>query len=428
MANSLPRNGKDFPRGPSTGTDEVPEERSPLERLASFRFTYLSIFIFLAAYALTMEGFEGLMNQHFTAAVQAAADPDPSAGPPLAQIQTGIEALLQDSPWIRLGGVRVLPLVLGADGLTVLFAGDRPVVLPPLPGDDAEARLLPATVEVVAVTVPLSSVAANAILVVYAGLLVTILFIYTRTLTRREELRLAAVVTARDAISDRALTIETELATVRERLAQIEPETEVSAEEIQALEADRRQLTVKLAELELREEELRARSSRIQGLEEERRTLEEFLDEAMQDLGQKDEEIRSLERHIKKVRKSAGARESGREAESLARRLRTLYKNLEFDERAVADLVRYRDEATKLKAEEALKRLSDDAENLAVRRKVGGLPPHLSIFEMGFAGKCRLYYTKGRQRRHRILAMGAKNTQKVDLEYLSRLPRVETRS
>lgn len=400
----------------------MPEERSPLERLASFRFTYLSIFIFLAAYAFTMEGFEGLMNQHFATTIQAAVDPDPSQGPPLAQIQTGIDAVLQDSPWIRLGGVRVLPLVLGADGLTVLFAGDRPVVLPPLPGDDAEARLLPATVDV-AVTVPLSSVAANAILVVYAGLLVTILFVYTRTLTRREELRLAEVVAARDAISGRALTIETELETVRDRLAQIEPETEVSAEEIQALEEDRRQLTVKLAQLELREEELRARSSRIQGLEEERRTLEEFLDEAMQDLGQKDEEIRSLERRIKKVRKSSGARESGREAESLARRLRTLYKNLEFDERAIADLVRYRDEATKLKAEEALKRLSDDAENLVVRRKVGGLPPHLSIFEMGFAGKCRLYYTKGRQRRHRILAMGAKNSQKADLEYLSRLPR-----
>jgi len=422
MANSLPRNGKDFPLGQSTGTDESPEKRSPLDRLASFRFTYLSIFIFLAAYAFTMEGLEGLLSQHFDAAIQAAADPDPSQGPRLAQIQTGIGALLQDSLWIRLGGVRVLPLVLGADGLTVLFAGDRPVVLPPLPGDDAEARLLPATVDV-AVSVPLSSVAANAILVVYAGLLVTILFVYTRTLTRWEQLRLSEVVAARDAVSSRASAIETELETVRGRLARIEPEAEVSAEEIRVLEEDRRQLTAKLAQLQLREEELRARSSRIQGLEEERRTLEEFLDEAVQELGQKDDEIRSLERRIKKVRRSSGEREAGREAESIARRLRTLYKNLEFDDRAVSDLVRYGDEATKLKAEEALKRLSDEAENLTVRRKVGGLPPHLSIFELGFAGKCRLYYTKGRQRRHRILAMGAKNTQKVDLEYLSRLPR-----
>jgi predicted nucleic acid-binding Zn-ribbon protein len=403
--------------------DDAPEEASPLERLASFRFTYLSIFIFLAAYAFTMEGFEGLMDQHFDAAIHAVANPEASQGPlTIARIQEGVDAVLRESWWIRFGGVRVRPIVLGADGRTVLYAGVRPVAPPAVPGDVAEATLLPVTAEV-DVTVPLSSVAANAILIVYASLLVTILVIYTRTLTRREVDRLAEVVAARDALSDRALTIETELETVRERLAKIEPETEVSAEELRALEEDRRQLIQKLAEVEVREEELRARSSRIQGLEEERRTLEEFLDEAMTEIGQKDEEIRSLERRIKKARRSSGARETGREAENLARRLRTLYKNLEFDDRAVADLVRYRDEATKLKAEEALKRLSDETGVPAVRRKVGGLPPHLSIFEVGFAGKCRLYYTKGRQRRHRILAMGAKNTQKVDLEYLSRLPR-----
>jgi len=422
MANSLPHNGKNFPRSSSTVTEETPEERSPLERLASFRFTYLSIFIFLAAYAFTMEGFEGVMGQHFETAVLAAADLDPSEGAAIARIQQGIGEVIRESRWIRFGGVRVRPIVLGADGKTVLYAGGRPVTPPAVPGGMADPTLLPVTVEV-DVSVPLSSVVANAILVVYAGLLVTILFVYTRTLTRREEIRLGEVVAARDAVSERALTIETELETVREHLARIEPETEVSPEEITALEEDRRQLTVKLAQLELREGELRARSSRIQSLEEERRTLEEFLDEAMQELGQKDNEIQSLERRIKKVRSSSGARESGRPAESLAKRLRTLYKNLEFDDRAVADLLRYREEATKLKAEEALKRLSDEAENLMVRRKVGGLPPHLSIFELGFAGKRRLYFTKGRQRRHRILAMGAKNTQKADLEYLSRLPK-----
>jgi hypothetical protein len=42
---------------------------------------------------------------------------------------------------------------------------------------------------------------------------------------------------------------------------------------------------------------------------------------------------------------------------------------------------------------------------------------------LGFAGKGRIYYTVGRQRRFRVLAVGAKNSQKTDLEYLSRLPR-----
>ena len=82
-----------------------------------------------------------------------------------------------------------------------------------------------------------------------------------------------------------------------------------------------------------------------------------------------------------------------------------------------------KDETLKLRAEEMLKRLSDDADHTAVRRKVGGLPPHLSIFELGFAGGGRIYYTKGRVRRHRVLSLGDKASQKRDLEYLSRLPK-----
>ena len=84
---------------------DPPEQASPLERLAAFRFTYLSIFIFLAAYAFTMEGFEGLMSQQFQAAVLSAADVDPTDGPVVARIQEGIEEVLRESRWIRFGGV-----------------------------------------------------------------------------------------------------------------------------------------------------------------------------------------------------------------------------------------------------------------------------------------------------------------------------------
>jgi hypothetical protein len=106
----------------------------------------------------------------------------------------------------------------------------------------------------------------------------------------------------------------------------------------------------------------------------------------------------------------------------MGRRLRTLYRNLEIDDRAIDDLIALRDETMKLKAEEAIKRLADGSDAAAIRRKVGGLPPHLSIFELGFAGKGRIYYTRGRQRSYRVLSVGAKNTQNADLDYLSRLP------
>ena len=124
---------------------------------------------------------------------------------------------------------------------------------------------------------------------------------------------------------------------------------------------------------------------------------------------------------LKKAGKAA--LRSAKEAESLGRRFETLYKQIEVDVRALEEISELGDESLRLRAEEALKKLSDDPENTLVRRKVGGLPPHLAVFELGFAGKGRIYYTKGQARRFRILAIGAKNSQNADLDYLSKLPK-----
>ena len=105
----------------------------------------------------------------------------------------------------------------------------------------------------------------------------------------------------------------------------------------------------------------------------------------------------------------------------LARRLRTLYKSCDFDDRAIDDLAALGDESLRLRAEEAVKRLAEEPETAAVRRKVGGLPAGLAIFELGFAGKGRVYYVRNERGGFRILAVGGKATQKQDLEYLSRL-------
>ena len=136
------------------------------------------------------------------------------------------------------------------------------------------------------------------------------------------------------------------------------------------------------------------------------------------------EELRELEKNLKQAAKGGGA-SRGKGAEALGRRLRTLYKSLEIDDRAVDTLFALRDESMKLKAEEAIKRLTEEADNVAVRRKVGGLPNHLHVFELGFAGKGRIYYTRGKQQRFRILTVGAKNSQDSDMDYMRRLSRDE---
>jgi hypothetical protein len=393
-----------------------PSGLRPLERIASFRFAYLAIFLFLVAYVFTVEALEEVLRRYYRAAVEAAVKVDPAAGPVAEQIAQHIDALLQGSPWIRYGEVRVRPIVLAADARTLLYAGGRLAVRTP------EAALapdppLPAIVDV-DVALPHNTVLANAVLLFYAALLVTALVVHTRRLAARQQVELDAMSATRDALADRAGAIEAELGAVRARLAEVEPESELQAEEIGELQRERTELHARLARLERREAELRSGSARAQKLEEERRALEELLEEATQDLGRKEGELAELRTQSRRAGKRAA-----RDEEVIARRLRTLYKNLEVDERAIENLVELGDESWRLRAEEAIKRLCDEADSAAVRRKVGGLPPHLSIFELGFADKGRIYYTTGQTRRFRVLLIGAKNSQKPDLEYLSRLPK-----
>jgi len=415
MGKSLPSEGKPLPpAGPG----------ATLDRLASFRLTYAAIACFILLYVFTVKGVELVLARSFRSRVAEAVRVDPQAGSVIDQVQARVDAVVRGSAWVRIGGVRVTAIVLGADGFTPLYAGGRRIP-PPMPEDPlAEAqRLLPASAEVV-VSVPHNSLVANAVLVFYAALLIQTLFFYERRRARLEQQRLAQALAEREATAARAARIEAELADLS-RQVDDRVEAEVSGE-IASLQAERVQLQEKLAALAHREEELRAQAGELQQtLVSERAGLEEMLDEALADLSRKDEALRGLEEKLQRAAQGKGelAGPRAREIDLLGLRLRTLYKNIEIDDHALRDLIALGDEAMKLRAEESVKRLSDDVETAAVRRKVGGLPAHLTIFELGFAGKGRIYYTNGRQRRFRILAIGAKNSQKTDLEYLSRLPR-----
>jgi hypothetical protein len=417
MGKSFPSDGNALPPAPATSSPGG----VALDRIASFRVTYVAILAFVLLYVFTVKGVEQLLTRRFDARVATALQVDPAAGPIMDQIHDRVEAVKQ-SAWIREGGVRLTAIVIGADGQPIYAGGRR--IPSPMPGDPLiEAqRLLPASADVV-VSVPHNSLLANTVLIGFAALLIQTLFLYDRRRQRFEDERFAVALRSREETAARAARIEAELASLSEQVEE-RIEAEVS-EEMGSLRSERAQLQEKLDALARRETELRSRAGQLQqALVTERSGLEEMLDEALGDLSRKDEELRTLQEKLKGAEKAkAIAAPRARDVDLLAQRLRTLYKNVEFDDHAIADLIALRDESMKLRAEEEIKRLSDDVETAAVRRKVGGLPSHLTIFELGFAGKGRIYYTLGRQRRHRILSVGAKNSQKTDLEYLSRLPR-----
>ncbi len=399
--------------------------QSTLDRLYSFRVIYLAIFVFILLYVFSVRGAEQLLQSHFEAVVRDSLRITNLSVPVKMQIQSRIDERVVKSRWVRLGGVQATVIVLAGDGLTWIYVGGR-TVQPPPSLDPAEiareaARLLPAQEELI-VSVPHNALLANGILVFYAALLLSGLFFYNLAVGRRESRRLQEAMADRDLTALRSESIEQELEAVRRRMLEIEPAEREQTEEIRALQQERESLQTKLAGLAQREEELRLKAARAVDLDQERQALEDLLEEAAGDLSAKDEEIRGLERTLKRAGPAASP-PSGRmrEADLLARRFDTLYKTLEIEGRALTDMLALRDETMKLKAEESLKRLADETGNVAVRRKVGGLPPSHAIFELGFAGKGRIYYTKGSVRRFRVLAVGAKNTQKTDLDYLRKL-------
>ncbi len=413
---------------PDSGAGPGGDRRAPgsgLERLASFRVTYFAIAAFMALYIASIAGVERALHASFRAGVERATRVNPADGPIVTQIQNRVSELVSESPWVRYGGVRVNATVLGADGLTPLYVGGGKV-LPPPPERSPRGvmrewiQLLPAIADVY-VSVPHGSPLSTGIFVGYGAILVQGLLVYTRRITGQAQEHLAAAIAARDSSVDRARAIEEELAKVSDRLHEVEPAERARAAEIDVLEQERADLHAKLRELAEREAALRANAART--LEEERRALEDLLDEALADVSNKDTEIASLQDRLRSEDKKQVSQSKGRsrETERIAKRFGALYRNLEVDERAIADLVALGDESQKLRAEEVLKRLDDDPDTATIRRKVGGLPPHLSIFELGFAGKYRIYYMRSERGGYRVLAMGGKATQKQDLEYLSRL-------
>lgn len=422
------------PADPDTDRSDSPT-RPASPGVSAFYVMYVGLFVLLFAYLATVRLLESRLQTVFQTRVERAIMVTLFDRPVSYQIEERVEAAVRDSLWVRWGGVRVTTLVLARDGVTWLYVdghGD-PVAPDGLAVTDLLSEwinYLPAQAEV-SVTLPHQALLSNLILVSYASVLLLVVYLTHRRVTRFESQRLAEAMASRREASRRASEIESELALMRTRLAEIEPTDREQSEEIGQLQTERERLQRSLTELARREEALRSRADRAVDLAEEVRALEDLLEEATVDLDQKNDEIVRLEQSLKKANRSAGtnsprARSSRtRIAEQIARRFRTLYKTIEIDDRAIDDIAGLGDDSLRLKAEESVKRLADDADNVAVRRKVGGLPDYVQVYELGFAGKGRIYYTRGRTRRFRVLLVGAKNTQPTDLEYLSRLPRDE---
>jgi hypothetical protein len=411
---------------------DAPESAShvSLDRVASFLFASGAILLFLSVFLITVQLFEKYLQRHFERVVNESILIEVGPRPPAELMRRNLVASVDNSDWVRFWGVKVSVVVLARDDVTWLYVNGRSQVLrypnrDPRTMTAIHAQLLPATATVVT-TVEHNTMLSSSILIVYATILLSGFFVYNRRVTDLQNKVLDEARESRDHAAGTARRIEKELDSVRTQLREVEPAKQEHREEISRLQSEQQKLRANLAALAARERELRGEADRAAALEEEGRALEELLEEATSDLEAKNAEILELEKSLKRERKGVGAAAGrSRAGEVLAKRMSTLYPNLEFDQRAIDDIVALQDEATKLRAEECIKQLSEDADKVGFRRKVGGLPNHLSIYELRFAGKRRLYYAKVQHGRFRVLVIGAKNTQRSDLDYIAKIPKGE---
>ncbi len=182
--------------------------RRPLDHLATFRVTYVSIFSFMLLYIVSVEVAETLLQDRFEQRIRMAVSVSPVDGPVGPQINNKVSELIATSPWTRVGGVHLSVTVLGADGQTPLYLGGGKLV-PPAPAPTLEVamrdalELLPAITDV-HLSVSHGSMLSTSIFVVYAAVLLQGLFLYNREKSRREAERLEDAVSVRDEAASKA--------------------------------------------------------------------------------------------------------------------------------------------------------------------------------------------------------------------------------
>ncbi|HSM89087.1 MAG TPA: hypothetical protein VLT56_03610 [Desulfobacterales bacterium] len=205
-----------------------------------------------------------------------------------------------------------------------------------------------------------------------------------------------------------------------ERLNRLEAE---NTARLSGLQREREGLLAEFAALKSVMQDVRQRAERneddligeIENLE--KKLAENFGRQTIQQ-----EEIQALKESLAAYEKEQRREDKVRlkTEEALRKRFATLYKNLTVNDRAVEGLADLNEEL-RLKAEEVIHQLNAAPDLVPIKRKVFGKKNRETVLEVVFAYKGRLYFRKGIDRRVEVLAVGTKNTQGRELEFLSSL-------
>ncbi|MFZ7112414.1 MAG: hypothetical protein ACOWYE_12085 [Desulfatiglandales bacterium] len=198
-------------------------------------------------------------------------------------------------------------------------------------------------------------------------------------------------------------------------------------------------LSLQLGDMEARLKDVKSKESvyeeRISGLKKEKGDLSRDIDGLLEELERLETglenqrhlkedlevEVLDLREQIDQLKgKLERPKHKKKKKETISKRFKVLYKNLDFSDRAVEGFLSLTDEF-QLKAEAIIHQLNEDDTSISVKRKVFGKGGKLNVLETDFSYSGRIYFQKDAHSRCRIVAIGTKNTQERDLTYLETL-------
>ena len=204
------------------------------------------------------------------------------------------------------------------------------------------------------------------------------------------------------------------------RLEQLKIE---STEKLASLESEHQALTSRFSAARADLENQRRQTNKnedefiqeIEGLEQKLQENLAFQEEQVGEIKALKEKIQSFEKDRRRV-----SQLKKRGVEEAKKRFQTLYKRLSVNDRAVEDFVDLADEF-KLKAEEVIFQLNENADQVTVKRKVFTKKSREKVFEVAFGYRGRLYFRRLADGRVEVLTIGNKNKQARNLEFIEKL-------
>jgi predicted nucleic acid-binding Zn-ribbon protein len=365
-----------------------------------------------AMYLATVAVLEQQVQSRFTRAIEDTSTGDPQ---PLLEgnvrlrdaLRANVDAFLRSSTLVRCGvSARVsITTRAGAALYPVPYDDDPDASAPANPAAVARENfglLSEGLVVQVDVSLEHNRLLSNAILGLYVGAALAVLLLHYRSAGRR---------IGRE---------ETERRGEMERLQQLQRAT---GERLAELQGQREALVQELGLLQSSLSDERSRAERNEDdLVEEIESLEKRLEENQQLQEIQQQEIQSLKENLGDHEREQRREDRSRQKVEamLRKRFATLYKNVAVNDRAIEGIAELNDEL-RLKAEEVVHHLDSNPDLVTIKRKVFGKKNRETVLEVAFAYKGRLYFRRGPDRRVEVLAIGTKNSQDRELEFLSTL-------